>query len=117
MVLGKHGYVIDSRLNEAYRVVNQLLANGSEIYRLTTEIEAGSELLPVGSFLIKDIGVQDLNTWASTSGVSFYGLNRSLNSEMGLIKARRIGMYNRYWGGNIDEGWTRLTLEQFGFLV
>ena len=112
---GKHGYVIDSRLNEAYRVVNQLLANGSEIYRVTTEIEVGSELLPVGSFLIKDIGVQDLNTLASTSGVSFYGLNRSLNSEMGLIKARRIGIYNRYWGGNIDEGWTRLTLEQFGF--
>ena len=111
---GKHGYVIDSRLNEAYRVVNQLLANGSEIYRVTTEIEVGSELLPVGSFLIKDIGVQDLNTLASTSGVSFYGLNRSLSSEMGLIKARRIGIYNRYWGGNIDEGWTRLTLEQFG---
>ena len=111
---GKHGYVIDSRLNEAYRVVNQLLANGSEIYRVTTEIEVGSELLPVGSFLIKDIGVQDLNTLASTSGVSFYGLNRSLNSEMGLIKTRRIGIYNRYWGGNIDEGWTRLTLEQFG---
>ena len=111
---GKHGYVIDSRLNGAYRVVNKLLANGSEIYRLTTEIEVGSELLPVGSFLIKDIGVQDLNTLASTSGVSFYGLNRSLNSEMGLIKARRIGIYNRYWGGNIDEGWTRLTLEQFG---
>ena len=112
---GKHGYVIDSRLNEAYRVVNQLLANGSEIYRVTTEIEVGSELLPVGSFLIKDIGVQDLNTLASTSGVSFYGLNRSLSSEMSLISTRRIGMYNRYWGGNIDEGWTRLTLEQFGF--
>ncbi len=111
---GKHGYVIDSRLNEAYRVVNKLLANDSEIYRVTTEIEVGSELLPVGSFLIKDIGVQDLNTLASTSGVSFYGLNRSLNSEMGLIKTRRIGIYNRYWGGNIDEGWTRLTLEQFG---
>ena len=112
---GKHGYVIDSRLNEAYRVVNKLLANDSEIYRVTTEIEVGSELLPIGSFLIQDIGVQDLNTLASTSGVSFYGLNRSLNSEMGLIKARRIGMYNRYWGGNIDDGWTRLTLEQFGF--
>ncbi len=24
-------------------------------------------------------------------------------------------MYQRYWGGNIDEGWTRLLLEQFGF--
>ena len=112
---GKHGYVVDARLNEAYRLVNKVLDNGADIYRLTTEIEAGSQLLPLGSFLIRDIGVRDLNTLARASGVSFYGLNQSLNSEMGLIKARRIGMYNRYWGGNMDEGWTRLTLEQFGF--
>ena len=112
---GNYGYVIDSRLNEAYRVVNKLLADGEEIYRLSTEIAVGNELLPVGSFLIKDVGKQDLNVLARTSGVSFYGLNHSLRNEMGLIKSRRIGVYNRYWGGNMDEGWTRLTLEQFGF--
>jgi hypothetical protein len=27
----------------------------------------------------------------------------------------RIGMYHRYYGGNMDEGWTRLVLERFGF--
>lgn len=113
--IGKHGHVIDSRLNEAYRIVNKLLADGAEIYRLSTEVEVGGELLPAGSFLIKDVGVQELNTLAGTSGVSFYGLNRSLKGDMGLIKARCIGLYDRYWGGNIDEGWTRLTLEQFGF--
>ena len=112
---GKHGYVIDSRLNEAYRVVNKLLANDSEIYRVTTEIEVDNQLLPVGSFLIRDTGGQELPTLAGTSGVSCYSLAHSLSSEMSLIKTRRIGMYNRYWGGNIDEGWTRLTLEQFGF--
>ena len=30
-------------------------------------------------------------------------------------KRLRIGMYQRFGGGNIDEGWTRLTLEQFQF--
>ena len=112
---GNYGYVIDSRLNEAYRVVNKLLADGVEIYRLSTEVAVGNELLPVGSFLIKDVGKQDLNELARTSGVSFYGPNRSLTGEMNPIKPRRIGVYNRYWGGNMDEGWTRLTLEQFGF--
>jgi hypothetical protein len=24
-------------------------------------------------------------------------------------------MYHRYWGGNMDEGWTRFILEEFGF--
>ncbi|MDE0042458.1 MAG: M14 family metallopeptidase [Candidatus Poribacteria bacterium] len=112
---GEHGYVIDSRLNEAYRVVNKLLANDAEISRLTTEVEVGNEILPVGSFLIKDVERRELNALARTSGVLFYGVNYSLGSEMGSIKSRRIGLYNRYWGGNMDEGWTRLTLEQFGF--
>ena len=31
------------------------------------------------------------------------------------IKAPRIGMYNPWTGGNMDEGWTRWVLEQYGF--
>ncbi|MCK4399905.1 peptidase M14 family protein, partial [Candidatus Bathyarchaeota archaeon] len=27
----------------------------------------------------------------------------------------RIGLFQRFYGGNVDEGWTRLVLEQFGF--
>jgi hypothetical protein len=27
----------------------------------------------------------------------------------------RVGMYKRYYGGNMDEGWTRLLLEKFAF--
>ena len=31
------------------------------------------------------------------------------------VKRLRVGMYQRYCGGNIDEGWTRFLLEQFAF--
>jgi len=31
------------------------------------------------------------------------------------LKQLRTGVFQRYWGGNPDEGWTRLILEQFGF--
>ncbi len=31
------------------------------------------------------------------------------------MKRQRVAMYQRYGGGNIDEGWTRLVLEQFNF--
>ena len=31
------------------------------------------------------------------------------------MKRQRVAMYQRYGGGNIDEGWTRLVLEQFSF--
>ncbi len=31
------------------------------------------------------------------------------------MKPQRIAIYQRYYGGNIDEGWTRWLLEQYGF--
>jgi hypothetical protein len=31
------------------------------------------------------------------------------------VRRLRLGMYQRYYGGNMDEGWTRFLLEQFGF--
>ena len=31
------------------------------------------------------------------------------------IRAPRIGMYQPFGGGNMDEGWTRWVLEQYGF--
>ena len=31
------------------------------------------------------------------------------------VKRLRIGMYQRYLGGNMDEGWTRWLLERFAF--
>jgi len=38
-----------------------------------------------------------------------------LEAETVPVKRLKIGMYQRYWGGNMDEGWTRLVLEQYGF--
>ena len=31
------------------------------------------------------------------------------------MKKPRVGMYQRYYGGNMDEGWTRFLLEMFAF--
>ena len=31
------------------------------------------------------------------------------------MKRQRVAMYQRFGGGNIDEGWSRLVLEQFNF--
>ncbi|MEE8381227.1 MAG: hypothetical protein V3R78_05045 [Thermodesulfobacteriota bacterium] len=31
------------------------------------------------------------------------------------VSVPRVGVYQRYYGGNADEGWTNLLLEQFGF--
>ena len=52
---------------------------------------------------------------AKQTGVDFEPLERQLNDGTHELKRLRTGMYQRYRGGNIDEGWTRLVLEQFAF--
>ena len=31
------------------------------------------------------------------------------------LKPKRVGLYQHYYGGNVDEGWTRWLLEQWGY--
>ena len=112
---GTNGYVIDPRLNASYRVVNALLKVGAAVKRLKGGIVAEGQTLPPGAFLIADAGGQDLQAFAAESGVSFHSLSAAPDVEAAPVSTSRIGMYRRYWGGNMDEGWTRLVLEQVGY--
>jgi len=109
-------YVLDPRLNDSYRAVNRLLAQGVTISRTETGLEAGGRALPAGAFLILDGASDDtVKELASELGVDFAALRAAGGVPARPLRALRIGMYQRYWGGNMDEGWTRLVLEKFGF--
>jgi hypothetical protein len=51
---------------------------------------------------------------AKTTGVDFTAL-KTEPKQAHDIRRMRIGMYQRYRGGNMDEGWTRWLFEQWGF--
>ena len=52
---------------------------------------------------------------AKQTGVDFTALKSDVKNGAYAIKKPRIAMYQRYYGGNMDEGWTRFTLEMFAF--
>ncbi|NOR16061.1 MAG: peptidase M14 family protein, partial [Candidatus Aminicenantes bacterium] len=52
---------------------------------------------------------------AKETGVDLKSLSSRPQQGVHKVKRMRFGMYQRYWGGNMDEGWTRLVLEQFDF--
>ena len=56
-----------------------------------------------------------LETVARQTGVDFTPLRAAAPRGAHETKRLRVAMYQRFGGGNIDEGWTRLTLEQFEF--
>ena len=108
---GANGYVIDGRLNDAFRAVN-LLWDKSVRVRRVSRTTAG---VRPGDFVVSsapDAVVQDV---ARQTGVDFGALATDVTAQSYEVRRLRIGMYQRYYGGNMDEGWTRWVLEQWGF--
>jgi hypothetical protein len=110
----KTGYLFDCRVNASFKALNLLLQAGVEVKRIKEPLIAGDTELPPGNFVAMPGNEETLNMVALETGVEFYALE-VLEAEMVPVKQPRIGVYQRYWGGNMDEGWTRLCLEQFCF--
>ncbi len=103
-------YALDGRLNDAFRAVNLLLDRGVPVRRLHS---AWQDRRP-GDFIVSGSAAA-LAEVARATGVDFIPLKEDPGPAARALERLRIGMYQRYWGGNMDEGWTRLLLEQFGF--
>ena len=105
------GYSIDGRLNDSFRAMNLLFDKGVALKRVD---KAGHGLHP-GDFLVAPGSEPVLETVARQTGVDFKPLGAQVTSGTHAMKRQRVAMYQRFGGGNIDEGWTRLVLEQFNF--
>jgi hypothetical protein len=105
------GYVIDGRQNAAFQAVNMLLDRGMELKRLDKpflENRAGDFILEKGSEkVLADI--------AGETGVDFMEMPAVPAEGLHPVKRGRTGLFQRYYGGNMDEGWTRLCFENFSF--
>ena len=109
------GYIFDGRLNESFRFVNELLARDFQVIRVDETIEVGDTQFPPGSFVVPAESKEVLKGFTLDSGITFYALEQELSVRWHEVQKLRVGMYQRYREGNMDEGWTRLVLEQFGF--
>jgi len=108
---GASEYVIDGRLNAAYRAVNRLLDKKVSLRRVD---RASGELRP-GDFIVSGEASEALAEAARVTGVDFTALENPPATGVHPVRRMRVGMYQRYFGGNMDEGWTRLLLEKFDF--
>ncbi|MFO8060217.1 MAG: M14 family metallopeptidase, partial [Bacillota bacterium] len=112
-----HGYIFDGRLNDSYAAANALLRQGLSVSRTDEPLDVEGEHFPRGSFVVSagDGVEENLREGAADLGVSFCGLVSTPQMAMHAVRSRRTGIYQRYWGGNADEGWTRFVFDQFGF--
>jgi hypothetical protein len=91
-----------------------LLEKDIGVERITIPLDTGVHELPPGCFLVETGHEDTLKEVAKNTGVNFHAL-MELEADKKPIKQLRVGIYQRYWGGNIDEGWTRLCLEKYHF--
>jgi len=104
------GYSFDGRLNDSFKALNMLFDKGIAVRR----IDAAGDLRP-GDFVVAAGSEAVLAEVAKQTGVDFAPLRSEVKQPAHEMKRLRIAMYQRYGGGNMDEGWTRLLLEQFSF--
>jgi hypothetical protein len=107
-----YGYALDPRVNDSFTMVVKLLDLGYKVSRARCAIACDEACLPPGAFIVKDVKAADLEVLAKEMNVNVYPLCEDV-SETVEVKPPKIGMYQRFYGGNMDEGWTRLLLEQF----
>ena len=107
---GGAAYVVDGRLNDSFRAMN-LLADKGVAMRRVDEAGGGAK---AGDFVVAAGSEAVLADVAKATGVDFAPVAAAPARAHDLTRLR-IGMYQRYAGGNMDEGWTRLVLEQFAF--
>lgn len=133
------GYLLDSRFNDSFIAVNRLLPLGAKVFRLEAPLlecpckKEGATCKPApwtspyygcdfaaGTFYVKHSEeiVDALKKITEDLGLTFHFVPDEASLE-GVpkkeLKPLRIGMYQRYMGGNMDEGWTRLVLDNFEF--
>ena len=109
---GSNGYLLDGRLNDAIHAVNLLLDRNVAVRR----VDRASGSAHPGDFVVDAVAADALvATTARTTGVDFAALSSDVSAVSHPVKRQRIAMYERYGGGNADQGWTQFTLEQWGF--
>jgi hypothetical protein len=108
---GKPGYTLSAKLDAAFLAVNQLQQKGITVSRIDTDAPG----LTKGDFLVTGGSEADMKTVATATGVDFNPVASVPTTGTHPLKRLHIGLYQRYGGGNVDEGWTRWLLEHFGY--
>jgi hypothetical protein len=104
--------------NQSYAVANQLMAVGVKVERgvdtLEAQVDGATRSFPPGAFVVPAAAVTQVERLAAGRRVEVFGLAKSSTGRRTALRTPRIGIY-KSWAPSMDEGWTRLVLDQHAF--
>ncbi len=93
--------VISAKENSAFKTVNLLMDEGFKVYRIDT--------CPWHDFYVE--GDEEKIAKVLEKAPTIHRLVDKAPEKLTRVKPLKVAMYQRYYTGNADEGWTRLILE------
>ena len=94
-------YVLSAKENSVFKTVNMLIKEGFKVYRIDT--------CPWHDFYVEGDG--DKIAAILEKAPTIHRVVDKAYDKMTEVKPLKVAMYQRYYNGNADEGWTRLILE------
>ena len=113
---GAAGYLLSHDANDAFVVVNRVLAAGGSAYWMRDAFQAGGAEHPAGTFFVSGAGADEASAAAMAAelGVDLAGVESAPAGPAYELTAPRIALGDVY-GGSMPSGWTRMILEDFEF--
>jgi hypothetical protein len=109
------GYILDSRTNNSFIAVNELLKSGVDIYRITKPDGSKPSVQP-GSFFIPAKGNAEviLEKASKELSLNIVSVTKRPSGTAVKLSTGRIALWDQY-GGSMSSGWLRWIMEQFKF--
>ncbi len=110
------GFLVERRHNNAVILANELLKSGAPLFWTGVDLIHEEEMHPAGTFLIPNRGevVQNLEKLSNEFDVPVQGISQTPPVKGTRVRQPRLGIYQS-WTASMDEGWTRLALDNFRF--
>lgn len=110
------GFLVNPRVNDSFILVNRLLKNNAEVFRLKTASAAAPDF-GAGAIYVPDRGPARalVEAAAMQLGLTVRPLATApADTDLIQLAPVRIALWDRY-GGSMPSGWTRWIFEQFEF--
>lgn len=109
------GYILDSRSNNSFIAVNDLIKSGVDVYRIKYKPEIKQEAVQGSFFIPASQKAKSILQKASSD----FGINvKPANNRPGNLSEKlvplRIALWDMY-GGSMSSGWLRWIMEQHHF--
>ncbi|MFV1987716.1 MAG: M14 metallopeptidase family protein [Gemmatimonadota bacterium] len=112
---GDAGFAVHGTSNQVYRALKHRLRDGSGVFRVTRSLSSATGNVPAGSFWIPGLAGDEARELATGFGLTLTGFRTAPASEaLAAVRAPKVGIYRSYQAA-MPEGWTRWTLDQYGF--